>query len=117
MIFLKNLNIFIFYYQATDLLSSSETPTKPDITRAEEKEEAIKEEKKSGQLKSSDEEEEEDSRSSQAVLVIKNAWKDLPESAAFPAQLNMDECPPLRGYEGTGRYRNCQLIFGSKKRP
>jgi len=55
-------------------------------------------------------EEEEDSKKEE-VLVIKNAWKDLADTAAaFPAQLNMDECPPLRGYEGTPK---CGLIYVS----
>ena len=38
--------------------------------------------------------------SSDKMLVIKNAWKNTPDKA-FPATLNLDECPPLRGYTGT----------------
>jgi hypothetical protein len=58
--------------------------------------------------KKKDEDDEDNSEESsvkeEAILVIKNSWKDLPDTAAYPAQLNMDECPPLRGFEGM--YRN-----------
>ena len=37
------------------------------------------------------------SSSSAKMLVIKNAWRNTPDQA-FPSALNMDECPPLRGY-------------------
>jgi hypothetical protein len=64
------------------------------------------------ELKKKDEDEEDNSEGSsvkeEAILVIKNSWKDLPDSAAYPAQLNMDECPPLRGFEGM--YRNLPTV-------
>ena len=51
--------------------------------------------------KSSDKSAEESvTMSSNKMLVIKNAWKNTPDKA-FPATLNLDECPPLRGYTGT----------------
>ena len=51
--------------------------------------------------KSSDKSAEESvTMSSGKMLVIKNAWKNTPDKA-FPATLNLDECPPLRGYTGT----------------
>ena len=42
-------------------------------------------------------EEESESESAAAMLVVKNSWKKVADQA-FPAELNMDECPPLRGY-------------------
>jgi hypothetical protein len=81
---------------------------------SEDKKEAEEERGERSKDEETDEEEEveeqEDSKKEE-VLVIKNAWKDLADTAAaFPAQLNMDECPPLRGYEGTPK---CGLIYVS----
>jgi hypothetical protein len=78
-----------------------------DPMTSEDKKEAEEERGERSKDEETDEEEEEDNKKEQ-VLVIKNAWKDLADTAAaFPAQLNMDECPPLRGYEGTPE---CGLI-------
>jgi hypothetical protein len=78
---------------------------------SEDKKEAEEEEGERSKDEGTDEEEEgeeEQDSKKEEVLVIKNAWKDLADTAAaFPAQLNMDECPPLRGYEGTPK---CGLI-------
>ncbi len=77
----------------------------------EDTKEAEEEEGERSQDEDTDEEEGEEEQNSkkEEVLVIKNAWKDLADTAAaFPAQLNMDECPPLRGYEGTPK---CGLIY------
>jgi hypothetical protein len=80
----------------------------------EDKKEVEEEEGERSKDEETDEEEEgeeEQDRKKEEVLVIKNAWKDLADTAAaFPAQLNMDECPPLRGYEGTPK---CGLIYVS----
>jgi hypothetical protein len=80
----------------------------------EDKKEVEEEECERSKDEETDEEEEgeeEQDRKKEEVLVIKNAWKDLADTAAaFPAQLNMDECPPLRGYEGTPK---CGLIYVS----
>jgi hypothetical protein len=70
----------------------------------EDKKEAEEEERgeRSKDEETEEEGEEEEDSKKEEVLVIKNAWKDLADTAAaFPAQLNMEECPPLRGYEGT----------------
>jgi negative regulator of genetic competence, sporulation and motility len=86
------------------------------MTTNEDKKEAEEEERgERSKDEETDEEEEEgeeeEQDSKKEVLVIKNAWKDLADTAAaFPAQLNMDECPPLRGYEGTPK---CGLIYVS----
>ncbi len=82
------------------------------MTTNEDKKEAVEEERgersKDEDTDEEEEGEEEQDSKKEQVLVIKNAWKDLADTAAaFPAQLNMDECPPLRGYEGTPK---CGLI-------
>jgi hypothetical protein len=80
-----------------------------DPMTSEDKKDAEEETGERSKDEETDEEEgEKEEDSKKEVLVIKNAWKDLADTAAaFPAQLNMDECPPLRGYEGTPK---CGLI-------
>jgi hypothetical protein len=88
-----------------DIEENTAPMTSEDKKGAEEEETG--ERSKDEETDEEEEGEEEDSKKEE-VLVIKNAWKDLAETAAaFPAQLNMDECPPLRGYEGTPK---CSLI-------
>lgn len=92
--------------QALDLLTIPDPPADQKSELAAKK----KENKEEDTVKENEEGEEisdavssEDEEEAAAVLVVKNSWRDLADSAtAFPPHLNMDECPPLRGFEGKG---------------
>ena len=74
--------------------------TKKDVV--EEKSLDMEAEKEKEEDEHEDDEESRGDDDEAFMLVIKNAWRDLADTpAAFPPQLNMDECPPLRGFEGT----------------
>ena len=99
-----------FFYQAIDLLNMTEgkeqheeeesKTTKKDVV--EEKSLDMEAEKEKEEDEHEDDEESSGDDDEASMLVIKNAWRDLADTpAAFPPQLNMDECPPLRGFEGT----------------
>jgi hypothetical protein len=113
---------------------SDKGPEKNTKGESEEEEETEKEDE-------NEEEEEEDDvdkeinsntecsdKTAASAMVIKNAWKDVEgKAAAYPDQLNMDECPPLRGFEGTVKinavvflavlYNLDTRLFVSKREP
>ena len=79
------------YYQQDELESSTEDVKKEEAETSKD-ENGPADEIEVGACESTKEEEEE-----AAVLVVKNSWSSVPRNVV-PDDLNMDECPPLRGY-------------------